>query len=245
MHYLREISTQPTYNIHMPDTIIITGAAGNLGTAVTKTLLNEGHTVEAVLGPQDDPSFMEHPNLYSREVDLFDEQLAAAYVHSMKERHSRIEAGILLVGGFSAGKLVQTDAAALDEMFRLNFYTAYHMVRPMLELFRSQGGGRFVLVGTRPALLPSQGKNLVAYSLSKGLVFQLADLINAAGEKEGIVASVVVPSTLDTPENRKSMPKADPSDWVPPVRVAEAIRFLLSDSGAMLRQPILKIYNQA
>lgn len=229
----------------MSDTLIITGAAGHLGRAVTRTMLDEGHTVEAVLGPADDPGFLQHERLYSQEVDLLDEGQARSYVKTMQKKHEHIAAGLLLVGGFAAGNLKQTNGAALEEMFRLNFYTAYHLVPPMLQLFRAQGGGRFVLVGTRPALVPNQGKNLVAYSLSKGLIFQLADLINAEGRKDNIVASVVVPSTLDTPVNREAMPDADPADWVPPGQVAETIRFLLSDTGAMLRQPVLKIYNNA
>jgi NAD(P)-dependent dehydrogenase (short-subunit alcohol dehydrogenase family) len=229
----------------MSDTLIITGAAGHLGQAVTQTMLDEGHTVEAVLGPADDPGFLKHERLHSQEVNLFDEEQARSYVKSMQKKYEHIAAGLLLVGGFAAGNLRQTDKAAVEDMFRLNFYTAYHMVSPLFQLFRAQGGGRFVLVGTRPALVPNQGKNLVAYSLSKGLIFQLAELINAEGKKENIVASVVMPSTLDTPVNRQAMPDAYPSDWVPPGQVAEAIRFLLSDTGAMLRQPILKIYNNA
>ncbi|MCB0637782.1 MAG: hypothetical protein KDC54_14230, partial [Lewinella sp.] len=80
--------------------------------------------------------------------------------------------------------------------------------------------------------------------LSKSLLFRLAEIINAETSKHGVVAAVVAPGTMDTPPNREAMPAADFSDWVPTERVAEVIAFLLSDTGAMLREPVVKVYNR-
>jgi NAD(P)-dependent dehydrogenase (short-subunit alcohol dehydrogenase family) len=230
----------------MPEsTIIVTGAAGNLGTAVVKRLLQDHEHLSLTVGPNADQGRIPPGNWSAETVDLMDEQAAADYVERVGERHDRIDAAVLLVGGFAPGGLADTDGAAIEKMYRLNFETAYFLVRPLLARFKAQGGGRFVFISSRPALNPSDGKNLVAYALSKGMVSHLAELINAEGKDDNIVASVIAPSTLDTPVNREAMPDADFSKWVPPARIADTIAFLLSPAGRMLREPVAKIYNQA
>jgi NAD(P)-dependent dehydrogenase (short-subunit alcohol dehydrogenase family) len=226
-------------------TIIVTGAAGNLGTAVVERLLQDHEHLSLTVGPNADRDRIPPGNWSAETVDLMNEQAAAAYVERTGEQFDRIDAAVLLVGGYAPGGLAETDGAAIQKMYRLNFETAYFMVRPLLARFKAQGGGRFVFIGSRPALDPSGGKNLVAYTLSKGMVSHLAELINAEGKEDNIVASVIAPSTLDTPLNREAMPAADFDQWVPPARIADTIAFLLSPAGRMLREPVVKIYNRA
>ena len=76
------------------------------------------------------------------------------------------------------------------------------------------GSGRLVFIGSRPAFEATQGKNLIAYGLSKSLLFTLAEYLNEEARGKNVTATVVVPSTLDTPMNRKSMPETDPAVWV-------------------------------
>jgi NAD(P)-dependent dehydrogenase (short-subunit alcohol dehydrogenase family) len=76
-------------------------------------------------------------------------------------------------------------------------------------------------------------------------VFQLADIINAAGKGKRITATVLVPSTIDTPQNRQAMPDSDFSKWVKAGDIAESIAFLLSDAGSTLRETVLKVYNES
>jgi NAD(P)-dependent dehydrogenase (short-subunit alcohol dehydrogenase family) len=102
-----------------------------------------------------------------------------------------------------------------------------------------------VLIGARPALNPAQGKGLIAYSLSKSLLFKLAELLNETAKGLNLNVSVVVPSTLDTPLNRKSMPDANPDNWVKPAEIAETLEFLVSDKSKALKETVLKMYNNA
>lgn len=228
----------------MSQHLLITGAAGNLGKAVTQQLLDHGYRLSAVLGPHDQHDFMEHERLSKESVDLLREEAAADFVRESIDRHGRLHGAVLLVGGFALGKIEKTSGEDLEKMFRLNFLTAYYLVRPLLAHLREQGGGRIILIGSRPALKADEGKNVVAYALSKSLLFRLAEMINADTDEHGVVAAVVAPGTMDNPNNRQAMPEADFSDWAPPQRVAEAIAFLLSDTGAMLREPVLKVYNR-
>jgi NAD(P)-dependent dehydrogenase (short-subunit alcohol dehydrogenase family) len=106
-------------------------------------------------------------------------------------------------------------------------------------------GGRIVLVGSRPALVPKEGKNSFAYALSKSLIFKLADFLNAEGSSKNVTASVIVPSTIDTEANRSAMPDKDFTAWVKPEEIAASMAFICSGDGNPLRESVLKIYNRA
>jgi len=227
----------------MSSSIIMTGATGNLGNAVTKRLLADGYTLHTTLVPHDKPS--DDARIHGKVVDLSDEAACAAFVSEVAAAGAPIKAGILLVGGFQMGGIGDTDLAAIEKMIQLNFFTAYAMVKPLYEYFEKAGGGQIVLIGARPALEASAGKGVVAYALSKSLIFELAEIINASGKEKNIRATVVVPSTIDTALNRESMPDADFSKWVPAESIADVIAFALTDSGAVLRESVLKVYNRA
>ncbi|HEY8734286.1 MAG TPA: hypothetical protein VIL90_06945, partial [Puia sp.] len=95
------------------------------------------------------------------------------------------------------------------------------------------------------ALNPAQGKGLIAYALSKSLLFRLAEYLNEEAKGINVSVNVVVPSTLDSSLNRKSMPEANPDNWVKPAEIAEILEFLVSDKAKSLKETVLKIYNNA
>jgi len=226
--------------------LIITGANGNLGLTVVSRLLKDGYRLLAVSGRAGAGNLPEDKNLITTEVDLLKEELAQKFIESALKNNPDIRAAVLLVGGFAMGKLAEIKKADLDKMIDLNFYSAYNLVRPLLKYFLgSPEGGQFILVGSRPGLNAADGKDFFAYSLSKSMIFKLAEFINAEGREKGVTATVIVPSTIDTEANRKAMPDADFSKWVPPENIAEAISFSLSDTGRMLRDSIIKIYNRS
>jgi NAD(P)-dependent dehydrogenase (short-subunit alcohol dehydrogenase family) len=231
----------------MPEpTILITGANGGLGTSVVAFFLEKGFRVIAtVAGEVGKKDLSPHPALDVQVVDLSNEAETAAFIDGRVAAYGTIDAAILLVGGFAMGPLVDTKGADLAKMFTLNFETAYYVTRPLYAHMLKQGKGRIVFTGARPALLPSQGKNAVAYALSKSLLFQLAEIINADAKGKDVVANVVVPSTIDTPANRKNMPDADFDSWVRPEQLAVLFHFICSDAAAPLRDPVWKVYNKA
>jgi NAD(P)-dependent dehydrogenase (short-subunit alcohol dehydrogenase family) len=226
--------------------LIITGANGNLGVAVVNRLLKDGYNIIAASGHGRVGNLQDHKNLDSRQVDLSDEDQARNFVKTVLQLSPDIQAAVLLVGGFAMGKLADTNKAELDKMISLNFYTAYHLVRPLLSHFLSRPqGGQIILVGSRPGLNASDGKDFFAYSMSKAMIFKLAEFINAEGKDKGVTATVIVPSTIDTEANRKSMPNADFSKWVPAGNIADAISFSLSETGRMMRESLIKVYNRS
>ncbi|OZI06924.1 hypothetical protein BWI93_17470 [Siphonobacter sp. BAB-5385] len=224
--------------------VLITGATGGLGRSVTQQFLQMGHTVvAAVRDPQSMPT---QEGLHPYTLDVSDEQACRQFVENTVAEHGAIDVAVLLVGGFAMGTLLDTDYAAVEAQLKINFQSAYQVARPVFEQMSQQAnGGRIVLIGSRPALDPTAGQHVVAYALSKSLVNSLADLINAAGKKKNVVATVVAPSTIDTPSNRKDMPDADFKTWINPAELAEMIAFVSLGAGKTLREPVLKAYGQA
>ena len=226
--------------------IIITGANGNLGVATVKRFLDEGYRVIAVDGKNDHLDFaLTNPHFEFEPVNLTEESESAAFVSRSIQKHDRIDSALMLVGGFSAGNIGATSGTELKNQFRLNFETAYYLSRPLLDHMKKNGYGRLIFIGSRPALNPSQGYGLIAYALAKSLLFRLAEFINEENKGSAITATVVVPSTIDTPLNRKNMPSADPSAWVRPEKLADVLAFLVSSQADPLRETVLKVYNNS
>ncbi len=178
-------------------------------------------------------------------VDLTNENESDDFVQKSIQKYGNIDAALLLVGGFTMGALADTTGKDLQKQFALNFETAYFVTRPLFEHLMKNKRGTIVFIGARPALNPDQGKGLIAYGLSKSLLFKLAEFLNEAAKGVNVSVSVVVPSTLDTALNRKSMPDVNPENWVKPSEVAETLEFLVSDKSRSLRQTVLKMYNNA
>lgn len=222
---------------------IVTGAAGNLGQAVVKKFLHEGYKVVGTVHRE--TSAVEANSRYRQVViDLGDEDKVSRFVKSITEELGSLDAVVLTVGGFAMGNLENTSSVDLGKQYKLNFETAYHVARPVFLKMMEQGSGRIFFIGSRPGLEVKSGKSMVAYSLAKSLLFRLAELMNEEAGKSDVVVSVVVPSTIDTPDNRTSMPGADFNKWVTPEAIADVIHFYCSGEGRVLREPVLKVFGK-
>jgi NAD(P)-dependent dehydrogenase (short-subunit alcohol dehydrogenase family) len=229
----------------MKKLVFITGASGNLGKAAVEKFIAEGYKVVATVSPGKDLGFEVAGDVETVEADLTNEKNVEEVVQKTIDKHSSIDAALLLVGGFAAGGIKETDGASLKKMYALNFETAYYTSRPVFLQMLKQTGGRIILVGARPALKAQDGKKFLAYALSKSLLFKLAEFLNAEGASKNVTTSVIVPSTIDTPINRQSMPSANFSDWVKPQEIAEVMAFITSANGSALRDSVFKIYGNA
>lgn len=227
-------------------TAIITGVSGNLGQAVAKRFLSEGFYVIGTVVPND-PVTVEIKSSYfeTQEVDLMQEESSGNFIKNVLEKNKTIHVAVLTVGGFAMGDFAVTKTADVNKMIRLNFETAYNVARPVFLHMLNQQHGRIFLVGAKPGTNMKHSVGMVAYGLSKSLIFRLAELMNAESKGLDIVTSVVVPSTIDTPQNRSSMPKADYSKWVTPEAIADIIYFHSSTEASALREPVIKVYGKA
>lgn len=224
-------------------TVIVTGASGNLGQAVVKKFLAKDYYVAGTVIPND--SFvidMPAKNFETAVVDLVQEELAQYFVEEVANKQGSIDVAVLTVGGFAMGNIAGTKTVDIAKQIKLNFETAYNIARPVFAQMMKQGSGRIFLIGSKPGADMKNSKGMVAYGLSKSLIFRLAELMNDEARGTNVVISVVVPSTIDTPQNRASMPDADFSKWETPEAIAEVIYFRCTEEGAMLSEPVIKMY---
>ena len=227
-------------------TAIVTGASGNLGQAVINKFLAEGVKVTGTV-IHNDPAKVDtsNPNFEAVVADLMDEDKAKEFVDGVISKYKSVDIAVLTVGGFAAGKIAETKTADVMKQYKLNFETAYNVARPVFTQMMKQGTGRIFLIGSKPGLDAKNGKGMVAYGLGKSLIFRLAELMNDEAKGQNVVTNVVVPSTIDTPQNRKAMPDAKFENWVKPETIAEVIFFYCSDKAAAMREPVIKIYGNA
>jgi len=178
-------------------------------------------------------------------VDLLNEDHSQKFVETVISKYGRIDVAILTVGGFVAGNIAETKTSDISKQYKLNFETAYNIARPTFSQMKGQNKGRIFIIGSRPGLDARNGKGMVAYGLAKSLLFRLADILNDEADGKDIVTSVVIPSTIDTASNRKAMPKADFNAWVKTEQIADIIYFYSSEQASALREPVIKVYNNA
>jgi NAD(P)-dependent dehydrogenase (short-subunit alcohol dehydrogenase family) len=213
--------------------VIVTGAAGNLGRAVAQTFAARGARLVLVdLRPESlDNAFGAAGGLrLFAPANLLDQGQADAVAARAMERFGRIDVLANLAGGFRMGEPVHaTSDATWNFLFDINARTLLHMARAVVPRLLAGGGGRIVNVG---AFAAKKGvAQMGAYVASKSTVIRLTESMAAELREKNVNVNCVLPTIIDTPENRASMPDADPSRWVAPADLANVIAFLASDAA--------------
>jgi NAD(P)-dependent dehydrogenase (short-subunit alcohol dehydrogenase family) len=215
---------------------LVTGGTGGLGQAVTLRLLAEGarvcapYIVEAERAALLGRVASARDRLELIEADVTDTGAMTALAGDLATRHGRIDALVSLVGGFAGGSLVETDRATWDRQLELNATSAFTAARAVVPIMQRAGRGRIVTIGSRAVLPPGPG--FIAYTVSKAAVIAFSQALAQELRGSGVTVNCVLPSTMDTPGNRASMPDADRKGWVPVEGVADAIAYLVGDSAA-------------
>jgi len=221
--------------------VLITGATGGLGAAVTRAFLDAGASVAGVSPHSGGPV---HERYLAVAADVTSPGGADSAVRQTLAKWNRLDALVHLVGGFAGGRPVaQTDDETWRRVIDLNLNAAFYMARAALPLMLEARRGRIIAVGSRTGLDPVA--NLSAYGASKAGLISLIRTIAAETTDSGITANVVLPSVIDTPANRASEPGADHSKWVPPESIAGLILWLASDAAADVNGAAIPIYGRA
>lgn len=217
--------------------VIVTGAFGVLGGAVVGLLAERGARVAAVdLAPA--PT---HP-LPAGVValgghDLADPAAAARAVNAAVGALGALDGLINIAGGFAWETLAEGSAATWDRLYRMNVATCANMCRAAIPHLTATRG-RIVNIGAGGAVKAAGGMG--AYAAAKGGVHRLTEAL--AEEQKGKVAvNAVLPSIIDTPLNRRDMPKADFAAWVSPADLAEVIAFLVSDKARAMTGALVAV----
>lgn len=172
-------------------------------------------------------------------ADVTNEADVQRLLNDVIRETGRIDALINLVGGFAVGRVEETDAALWQLMLTTNVTAAFLLSKAVLPHMLERRTGRIVHVAARAALEPFPGA--AAYIVSKsGLVVLIRTLsLELAGS--GVTVNGVLPTTIDTPANRSSMPDADPSKWVRPESIAQTLIFLASKEASQINGALIPI----
>ena len=211
--------------------VVITGATGGLGSAVTEAFRSAGDEVVGVSRSAGD-----------FKADLTRPDEAGSLVKRVLERHGRIDVLVHTTGGFaSGGTVAETGLDIWQRMMDMNFHAALNTIRAAVPAMRA--GGRIIAVGSRAGVQLSAG--LGAYSVSKAALNALVQTVALELKDQQITANVVLPSTIDTPANRSWGSAEQAARWVTPQSIAQVILWLASDAAADVNGALIPVYGQA
>jgi NAD(P)-dependent dehydrogenase (short-subunit alcohol dehydrogenase family) len=220
---------------------LITGGAGQLGRHVVERTLTEGARVHVpVFHPEQEAGLREH--LGSRadeatlhlEADLTDPDRVEALFRNIEASEGRpVQVLFNLAGGFAMAPLGETDPGTWNDMWNANATTAFLCCREAFAGMRQEGWGRIVNVSAAAAL--DRGRpGLAAYGAAKAAVLNLTHTLSREGLAHGITVNAVLPSIIDTPQNRRAMPDADTATWLPPESIAGVLTYLASEEAGIV-----------
>jgi NAD(P)-dependent dehydrogenase (short-subunit alcohol dehydrogenase family) len=230
--------------------VVVTGAAGALGEAVVRAFLEEAATVVGTYRGERGARQLEESvgahkgKLALANVDLTDASAVDAFFTETRNRHARVDVLVNVAGGFRGGKaLHETSPVDLDALIATNLKTAFLCCHAAVPLMLARGRGRIVLIGAKPAVDPQP--NLAAYGASKAALVNLAGALAAELRPKGITVNCILPSIIDTAQNRQAMPEAAHELWPKPEELARVILFLASDDAGVISGAAIPVYGRA
>lgn len=230
----------------MPGSALITGGTGGLGAAVTRAFLDGGWRVVVPLFEEAERERVPpHERLVLEPADLFDERSCAAVTDlAAGDEDAPLRAVVNLVGGYAAaGRVHETPVEDYEAQLRLNLRPTYLVCHHAIGHLRAAGGGAIVCVSSRAALRPFSGA--AGYIVAKAAVLAFVDVLAAEYRDDAIRANAILPSVIDTPANRASMPDADHGRWVAPEQIAGVVRLLCEDGTGIVSGAHVPVYGRA
>lgn len=222
--------------------VAVTGGNGNLGRAIARAALDAGATVallDVTFGADIGTAFVPlSGNVTTHKVNLLD----ADDTRQCFAKIGRVDALCNIAGGFAMGDPVHATAdETWTKMLDLNMKTLVNAVRAAVPGMLTRGHGKIVSVGATAAL--SGGANMGAYAASKSVVIRLTESMAAELKRKGINVNCVMPSIIDTPQNRADMPDVDPNTWVAPADLAAVVLFLCSEAARAVHGAAIPVVN--
>jgi len=225
---------------------LVTGGTGALGRAVVKHLVNSGARVHVPwIMPEEVEQLYAFLGADATKVRLYqsdvtrEDQVDALFAN-LDAQGGRLDILANIVGGFVYASLAETDAATWRKMLEMNATSAFLCCRAAVTLMQRNNWGRIVNVAAVPAL-GRGAASMSAYSASKAAVLNFTYSLSAELRPYGITANAIVPSIIDTPANRKSMPGADTKTWLNPAEIADVVGFLASDAAHIVTGSALNL----
>lgn len=223
--------------------ILITGGCGGLGQAVVKAFAQHDDQVLVIDAATPSPALAAQWESWGQirfqALNILDQTAAK----TLAEATPTLDVLVNLVGGFAMGSVEAIETADLNLQLDLNLRSTFNMSQAFLKQLKASAAGRIINVGARQALLGGPGVS--AYALSKAAVLNFTQSLAQEVQDSPLTVNAVVPSTLDTPANRQSMPEAHFENWVAPDDLATVIYFLASAEARAISGAVIPVYHKA
>lgn len=229
--------------------VLVTGSSGGLGTGVAQAFLKSGASVVLTYYSSDSLASLQTicgmaKNTFLLRGDFTKEDDVKTLVSEVVKRFGRIDVLANVIGGYSAGKPVtEIDEKDWDHMMDINLKTAFLLSKHVVAQMVKQSGGKVIHVASRSGLRGAGSD--AAYVASKSGVIRLVESLSEEVKSKGINVNCIMPSIIDTKENRKAMPNADHAKWVTPANIAKVILFLASDDAGPINGAAIPVYGLA
>ncbi len=229
---------------------MIPGGTGGLGTALVRRLVRTDYRLAVTyLLPEEAERFEEEfdvdeERILLTRVDATNAEAMSAYLKDVADRWDGVHAICALVGGWAGGRDVEeTDDLRFERMLDLNLRSAFNSVRAALPHLKEAGWGRIVLVGSRAAVDFPAGQ--AAFNIAKAGVIALGKSVAAELDGTDVTANVLMPSVIDTPATRESLPFADYVNWPTPDEIAAVAEFLLTEEAGVINGAMVPVYGRS
>jgi NAD(P)-dependent dehydrogenase (short-subunit alcohol dehydrogenase family) len=222
--------------------VVITGAFGALGAVVAQVFAHRGARTILIDKAENSRAALRTSvgagAIFMGGVDIADQKAATRAIESIQEAAGRVDVLVNIAGGFRWQTVREGESATWDLLYRLNLKTAVNMCRAVIPILTKGGHGRIINVGAGAAIKAAAGMG--AYGASKAGVHRLTEAL--AEELKGqATVNAVLPSIIDTPQNRVDMADADFSTWVKPTELAAVIAFLASEESGAVTGALLPV----
>ncbi len=232
--------------------VLVAGGTGGLGRAVSLAFVEAGSQVVVTFQRPGDLDELKKAassklveaagsSLEGYAADVTDEAAVAKLVDGIVERHGRLDALVNAVGAYAGGiKMWEMESKVFEQQLSLNLRSGFVLARAAARVMVKQGSGAIVSVASKAAVDHAAGAS--AYSASKAAAVAMIDSLAADLQGTGVRANSILPSIIDTPANRKAIPKADFSKWPKPEEIARVILFLCSDDAKLIQGAAVPVY---
>ena len=230
---------------------LITGGSGALGQGVVRRFLDGGYRVAVTYRSEEEwnrlreqnRSSVERDSLVGFRADVTQADSVGAAVDMAIQRLGGLRVLVHLAGGYVGGTVVESvDEKAVRGMIETNLLSAFWAARHTITHLRNSGDGRLLFISSRGAVECYPGA--AAYAAAKLGIHALVQTLAKELRDSGVTANAVLPSIVDTAQNRASMPDADFSKWVRPEAVAGLLAFLASGEGSAISGALIPIYGR-
>ena len=204
----------------MKKNLIIAGANGALGQDAVEQL-SDDYNVIGISG-----------------IDLSITKNAERTVGEIINKYGQIYGLLNIAGGFIWKEIIDTSLDDIENMFSMNFKTMFNMTKAVLPILDKNESSRIINIGAVGAISADYG--MASYAISKSAVMRFTEALSKETD-HSITVNAILPSIIDTPQNRQDMPGADRKDWVTTTNIIDQIRFLLSDQGASINGQLIKL----